>query len=77
MYAQFIHQLIGIKEEKGRLKSYTQDVKEFVVNTPKGRFVFVDMPGFDDPHRSDRDVLRTIADWLEEKYESPPCTFHD
>ena len=31
--------------------------------------MFVDTPGFDDTYRSDRDILRTIAGWLEEKYE--------
>ncbi|KAI6013000.1 hypothetical protein EDC04DRAFT_2579652, partial [Pisolithus marmoratus] len=28
----------------------------------------VDTPEFDDTYRSDRDILRTIADWLEKKY---------
>jgi len=31
------------------------------------RYVFVDTPGFDGTYRSDRDILRTIADWLEQK----------
>ncbi|KAI6042358.1 hypothetical protein EDC04DRAFT_2504265, partial [Pisolithus marmoratus] len=30
--------------------------------------VFVDTPGFDDTYRSDRDILHTIAGWLEKKY---------
>jgi len=68
-YAQFINQLTGNKAEKGagRLQSCTQDVREFIANTSKGRYVFVDTPGFDDTYRSDRDILQTIADWLEEK----------
>ena len=79
MYAQFIHQLTGVKEEKkaSKLGSCTQDVREFITKTPKGRFVFVDTPGFDDTNRSDRDILRMIADWLEKKYDFPPRIFHD
>ncbi|KAI5987894.1 hypothetical protein EDD15DRAFT_2173065, partial [Pisolithus albus] len=51
------------------LKSCTQGIREFTVNVAGGkRYVFVDTPGFDDTHRSDRDILRTIAEWLEEKY---------
>ncbi|KAI6150060.1 hypothetical protein EDD17DRAFT_1739941, partial [Pisolithus thermaeus] len=30
--------------------------------------MFVDTPGFDDTYRSDREILRTIADWLAKKY---------
>ncbi|KAI6111700.1 P-loop containing nucleoside triphosphate hydrolase protein [Pisolithus thermaeus] len=67
----FINQLTGTREAKAQhqLKSHTQGVKEFIVNLSKDRqYVFVDTPGFDDTYRSDRDILRTIADWLEEKY---------
>ncbi|KAI6102121.1 P-loop containing nucleoside triphosphate hydrolase protein [Pisolithus sp. B1] len=67
----FINRLTGTREAKAQyqLKSHTQAVKEFTVNLSNGRqYVFVDTPGFDDTYRSDRDILRTIADWLEEKY---------
>ena len=76
-YPQFIHQLTGNKKEKGAngLTSCTQGITEFAVMTSKGRYVFVDTPGFDDTYRSDRDILRTIANWLEEKYGSSPCIF--
>ncbi|KAI6114520.1 hypothetical protein F5141DRAFT_1213718 [Pisolithus sp. B1] len=60
-----------IKEEKAahQLRSHTQGVKEYSVNLSNGRqYVFVDTPGFDDTYRSDRDILRTIAEWLEKKY---------
>ncbi|KAI6013835.1 hypothetical protein EDC04DRAFT_2757081 [Pisolithus marmoratus] len=50
------------------LKSCTQDIREFIVDLPVGkRYVFVDTPGFDNTCRSDRDILRTIADWLGDK----------
>ncbi|KAI6104659.1 hypothetical protein EDD16DRAFT_261503 [Pisolithus croceorrhizus] len=32
--------------------------------------MFVDVPGFDNPPRSDWDTLQTIANWLEEKYRA-------
>ena len=78
-YVQFINQLIGIPERKtaSGLRSDTQGVEEYRMNTSKGQFVFADTPGFDDTHRSDQDILRIIAAWLEDKYESPPCIFHD
>ncbi|KAI6111705.1 P-loop containing nucleoside triphosphate hydrolase protein [Pisolithus thermaeus] len=67
----FINQLTGTREAKAQhqLKSHTQGVQEFTVNLSNGRkYVFVDTPGFDDTYRSDRDILRTIAEWLEKKY---------
>ncbi|KIK13257.1 hypothetical protein PISMIDRAFT_688882 [Pisolithus microcarpus 441] len=69
--SNFINKLVGGKEESGadRLKSCTQDIREFKVDLADGkRYVFVDTPGFDDTYRSDRDILRTIAEWLEKKY---------
>ncbi|KAI6156078.1 P-loop containing nucleoside triphosphate hydrolase protein [Pisolithus thermaeus] len=69
--SNFINRLTGIKEEKAahQLRSHTQGVKEYSVNLSNGRqYVFVDTPGFDDTYRSDRDILRTIAEWLEKKY---------
>lgn len=69
--SNFINKLTGSKEETGAngLKSCTQDVREFRVSTPDGRkYVIADTPGFDDTTRSDRDILRLIADWLEKRY---------
>lgn len=69
-YPKFINKLTGSKEETGAngLKSCTQDVREFRVSTPDGRkYVIADTPGFDDTTRSDRDILRLIADWLEKR----------
>jgi hypothetical protein len=33
-----------------------------------GRFYLIDTPGFDDTHKSDTDVLREVAFWLNEAY---------
>ncbi|KAI6104197.1 P-loop containing nucleoside triphosphate hydrolase protein [Pisolithus sp. B1] len=69
--SNFINKLTGCEEESGadKLESCTQDIREFIVNIASGKhYLFVDTPGFDDTYRSDRDVLRTIATWLEKKY---------
>ncbi|KAL4073381.1 P-loop containing nucleoside triphosphate hydrolase protein [Scleroderma citrinum] len=68
--SNFVNKLTRSKEDKAAsgLKSHTQGIREFSVDTSKGRYVFVDTPGFDDTYRSDRDILRTIAEWLERKY---------
>ncbi|KAG6335336.1 hypothetical protein ID866_3747 [Astraeus odoratus] len=69
--SNFINKLTGTREERGAggLKSCTQGIREFTVDLANGHhYVFVDTPGFDDTYRSDRDILRTIADWLENKY---------
>ncbi|KAL4062052.1 P-loop containing nucleoside triphosphate hydrolase protein [Scleroderma yunnanense] len=65
--SNFVNKLTRSKEDKAAsgLKSHTQGIREFSVDTSKGRYVFVDTPGFDDTYRSDRDILRTIAEWLE------------
>jgi hypothetical protein len=33
-------------------------------------FVLVDTPGFDDSDRTDRDILKTLIDWLESSYRA-------
>ena len=39
------------------------------MTSPDGyNIVFVDTPGFDDPEKSDTDVLKMISDWLEITY---------
>ncbi|KIO01071.1 hypothetical protein M404DRAFT_151024, partial [Pisolithus tinctorius Marx 270] len=71
--SNFINQLTGRKEAKSarRLKSDTQGIREFTVNLSNNRlYVFVDTPGFDNTYRSERDILRTIAEWLEMKYRN-------
>ncbi|KAI6045342.1 kinase-like domain-containing protein [Pisolithus marmoratus] len=69
--SNFINKLTDSEEESGadKLKSCTKDIREFRVSLGGGEhYVFVDTPGFDDTYRSDRDILQTIADWLEKKY---------
>ncbi|KAL4062627.1 hypothetical protein V8B97DRAFT_1995437 [Scleroderma yunnanense] len=67
--SNFVNKLIDIKEDKAAcgLKSHTQSIREFHISTSNGVYVFVDTPRFDDTYRSDREVLRMIANWLEEK----------
>ncbi|KAI6014333.1 hypothetical protein EDC04DRAFT_2578830 [Pisolithus marmoratus] len=49
----------------------TQAIREFTVNLSNNQqYVFVDTPGFDDGCQSARDILRTIAEWLEKKYRN-------
>ncbi|KAI6020720.1 hypothetical protein PISMIDRAFT_94121 [Pisolithus microcarpus 441] len=67
----FINRLTGAKEERAarQHKPYTRSVKGFAVNVSKDRqYMFVDTPGFNDTYPTDRDVLRTIAEWLEKNY---------
>ncbi|KAI6006318.1 P-loop containing nucleoside triphosphate hydrolase protein [Pisolithus orientalis] len=70
--SNFINKLTGNMEESkaGKLGSCTQEIQEFTVNHANGkRYVFVDTPGFDDSYQSDRDILATIANWLQKKYQ--------
>ncbi|KAL4078009.1 P-loop containing nucleoside triphosphate hydrolase protein [Scleroderma citrinum] len=68
--SNFINKLTGSKDEKGanKLTSCTQGIRQFTVNRNGERYMFVDTPGFDDTYRSDREILRTIAEWLEQNY---------
>ncbi|KAI6115620.1 hypothetical protein EDD16DRAFT_1057790 [Pisolithus croceorrhizus] len=55
--------------EAYQLKSHTPGIEEFTVNLSKDQqYLFADIPGFDEPYRSDPDTLRTIAEWLERKH---------
>ncbi|KAI5981246.1 hypothetical protein EDD15DRAFT_2184097, partial [Pisolithus albus] len=67
----FINQLTGTREDKEahQLKSHTRDIREFTFNQSEDRqYMFVDFPAFDDSYRSNRDILWTIAKWLEKRY---------
>jgi predicted GTPase len=47
------------------LTSFTSDIKPVAMRGPGGQpLVFVDTPGFDDTHKSDTQILATIATWL-------------
>jgi GTPase Era involved in 16S rRNA processing len=65
--------LIDLATEQGgktignKLESYTADVQAVRILHPSTEqsIVFVDTPGFDDSNKSDTQVLRMIAQWLE------------
>ncbi|KAI0968511.1 P-loop containing nucleoside triphosphate hydrolase protein [Xylaria arbuscula] len=55
------------------LKSCTQDIETYVFHHPalqSGRVYLVDTPGFDDTHRKDTEILRTLGTWLTSTYIS-------
>ncbi|KIJ63778.1 hypothetical protein HYDPIDRAFT_112732 [Hydnomerulius pinastri MD-312] len=68
--SNFINQLTGLQEERGAggLQSCTQDVMPFKTQYKGRQLVFVDTPGFDDTYKSDSEILRLIANWLEKTY---------
>jgi GTPase Era involved in 16S rRNA processing len=52
------------------LESCTQDIRAFSCSRPGSsgsKVVFVDTPGFDVSERTDYDVLKAIAEWLNER----------
>jgi predicted GTPase len=52
------------------LESCTMDVGIHEAKIGDQRCFLIDTPGFDDTHRSDTDVLREIADWLNRSYQA-------
>jgi len=52
------------------LESCTIDVGIHEARIGSHRCFLIDTPGFDDTHRSDTDVLRDIADWLNRAYKA-------
>ncbi|KAG6327552.1 hypothetical protein ID866_11536, partial [Astraeus odoratus] len=70
--SNFINKLTGRTEEwaAGGLKSHTQSIEEYELHRCGRRYVFVDTPGFNHTYRSDRNIFRTIADWLVEKFRA-------
>lgn len=51
------------------LESCTTDVDEYEFKWANKSIHLIDTPGFDDTHRSDREVLEDIASWLATSYE--------
>ena len=47
---------------------------EIDMTFPSYNIVFVDTPGFDDPKKTDSDILKMISAWLETTYVVPGCT---
>ncbi|KAI6096475.1 hypothetical protein EDD16DRAFT_1902891 [Pisolithus croceorrhizus] len=70
--SNFIHKLMGIEGTKTarELAPRAQvSIRETTVKLPNNReYIFVDTPGLNVLNRSARDILHTIADWLERKY---------
>ncbi|KAJ8517864.1 hypothetical protein ONZ45_g5011 [Pleurotus djamor] len=58
--------LLGIGH---KLNSFTDDVSATRYTRGKDSVVLVDTPGFDDTTRSDTDILKLIASWLEKTYK--------
>jgi hypothetical protein len=52
------------------LESCTIDVGIHEARIGGQRCFLIDTPGFDDTHRSDTDVLREVADWLNRSYKA-------
>ena len=49
----------------------TKEVEKFRQSLPGlayGDLVFVDTPGFDDPFKSELEVLKMVGKWLKSKY---------
>ena len=53
-----------VGEDLGSCTSEIQESNEF--NLDGRRVVLIDTPGFDDTHKSDTDVLKSIAEFLGE-----------
>ena len=68
MHRQFVNQASGsyltVGNELDSCTSAIQESEEFILDGR--RVVLVDTPGFDDTHKSDTDVLKTIAAFLGE-----------
>ncbi|KAI9703440.1 MAG: hypothetical protein M1820_005913 [Bogoriella megaspora] len=52
------------------LKSETQSVQAYSITVEGRLLTLVDTPGFDDTLRLDVDVLRDVASWMAERYQS-------
>ncbi|KAK3299250.1 P-loop containing nucleoside triphosphate hydrolase protein [Chaetomium fimeti] len=52
------------------LESCTSTVNIHKATIGQGTVYLIDTPGFDDTHRSDTDILREVANWLNSAYKS-------
>lgn len=69
--SNFINKLMGYQAKPDARKPVprTQFIREFVLDFCRDKcYVFVEAPGFDDTRHSDQEVLRTVVDWLRDKY---------
>lgn len=65
--SSFINHAMGSKVASvgGDLNSHTQEIKPYFMSSKgSSRIVLVDTPGFDDTHRSDREIMVKILEWL-------------
>ncbi|KAK3670594.1 hypothetical protein LTR78_009562 [Recurvomyces mirabilis] len=60
---------VGIGHE---LQSFTAEVEPFEFDYAGLHITLIDTPGFNDTTRSETEVLRSIADWLDFSYRNPP-----
>jgi GTPase Era involved in 16S rRNA processing len=68
---QFINSVVGYEATQigHGLKSCTQSIQSVAIRhpaDPNRRLILIDTPGFDDTYRPDTEILRNIADWLED-----------
>ncbi|KAI6006285.1 kinase-like domain-containing protein [Pisolithus orientalis] len=69
--SNFVNKLTGCEGEHGADEpiSLTRGIREFVLDVSRNkRYVFVDMPGFNNAFKSDQDILGRVAEWLRNKY---------
>ncbi|KAJ4856515.1 50S ribosome-binding GTPase domain-containing protein [Trichoderma breve] len=52
------------------LQSCTFDIGIHAATIGDKKFYLIDTPGFDDTHRSDTEILRQVADWLNRSYQA-------
>ena len=63
----------GMKSALADLESCTSEIGMIKMPFLGHNIVFVDTPGFGDNKRSDSDILKMIADWLEKTYVVLEC----
>jgi len=65
-----VHRSLVYGEEGLTTHSGTTKVGIHAARIGDRKIYLIDTPGFDDTHRSDADVLREVADWLNESYKT-------
>ena len=57
---------ICLKDPPSNQSVGTQDIQTAITNINGREVQLIDTPGFDDTHRSDTDILSTIANWVQQ-----------
>ncbi|PPR03421.1 hypothetical protein CVT24_012690 [Panaeolus cyanescens] len=60
--------IVRIDPNAHLLESRTQSIQAYKVHINGHKLILVDTPGFNDTHRSDYEILKTIATWLESTF---------